>query len=87
MNLVWAISGAILLIAALVVTVRTILGPSTLDRLVAMDTTVALAMCGLAVWVAASGNTTVIPGIIALSLFSFIGSVAVARFRVRDDQT
>lgn len=87
MTVVWIIAATILLVAALITTIRTLRGPTTLDRLVAMDTTVALAMCGLAVSVAASRDTTVVPGIIALSLFSFIGSVAVARFRVRDDQT
>ena len=58
-----------------------------LDRLVALDTLIALAMCGLAVWAAYSGDTTVVPGVVALALLSFVGSIAIARFRVRDDQT
>ena len=44
-------------------------------------------MCGLAVWAAYSGDTTVVPGVVALALLSFVGSIAIARFRVRDDQT
>jgi len=48
---------------------------------------VALCMCGLAAWAAYSGDSTVIPAIVALSLLSFIGSISIARFRVRDDQS
>ncbi|NDK92331.1 cation:proton antiporter [Gordonia desulfuricans] len=87
MTVVWYIVSALLLIAAILVTARILLGPTTLDRLVALDALIAVCMCGLAAWAAYSGDTTVVPGIVALSLVSFVGSVAVARFRVRDDQT
>lgn len=84
---VWTTIGALLLIAALLTTIRALRGPTTLDRLVALDTLIALCMCGLATWAAFSLDSTVVPAIVALSLVSFIGSVAIARFRVRDDQT
>lgn len=77
-------SGVILAIAALLTTFRLLDGPSSLDRLVAMDTIIAVAMCGLAVWAAYSGDTTIVPAIVALALVGFIGSVSVARFRVSD---
>lgn len=79
-----ALSGVILAAAAVLTTFRLLDGPGSLDRLVALDTLVAVAMCGLAVWAAYSGDTTIVPSIVALSLVSFIGSVAVARFRVSD---
>lgn len=85
MTVVLAISGALLIAAAVLTTYRLLDGPGTLDRLVAMDTILALAMCGLAVWSVYSLDTTIVPGIVALSLVSFVGSVSVARFRVRDE--
>ncbi|WP_066908140.1 monovalent cation/H+ antiporter complex subunit F [Millisia brevis] len=84
MTIVLLICGVSLMIAAVLSTYRVIIGPDTLDRMVAADTVVALAMCGLTVWAVYSRDTTVVPAIVTLSLVLFIGSVAVARFRVRD---
>ena len=86
MTVVWTIAAAFLLTAVLLTLVRALRGPSTLDRLGGIDTLVALTICGLAVWVAATFDTTIVPAIVALSLVSFIGSISVARFRVRDDE-
>jgi multicomponent Na+:H+ antiporter subunit F len=83
---VLVIAGVMLSVAAVMTSYRLLDGPSTLDRLVAMDTLVAVAICGLAVWAAYSLDTTLVPAIVALSLVGFVGSVSVARFRVRDDQ-
>jgi multicomponent Na+:H+ antiporter subunit F len=85
-TIVMVIAGVMLTAAALLTTYRLLAGPNTLDRLVAMDTLVAAATCGLAVWAAYTLDTTVVPAIVALSLVGFVGSVSVARFRVSDDQ-
>ncbi|MGV9709283.1 monovalent cation/H+ antiporter complex subunit F [Gordonia sp. NPDC003424] len=87
MTYVWVIVTGMLLVASVLTTVRFLIGPTTLDRLVALDTIIAVCMCGLAAWAAFSRDSTVVPAIVALSLLSFVGSVAIARFRVRDDQT
>ncbi|MDY6809232.1 MAG: monovalent cation/H+ antiporter complex subunit F [Actinomycetota bacterium] len=87
MSVVWIVVSVLLMIAAVLTTVRVLRGPSSLDRLVALDTMIALCMCGLAAWAAYSRDSTVVPAIVALSLLSFTGSVAIARFRVRDDET
>ncbi|NLE80376.1 MAG: cation:proton antiporter [Rhodococcus sp.] len=84
MATVAAVTGIILAVAGVLTTYRLLDGPGSLDRLVALDTLIAVAMGGLAVWAAYSGDTTIVPSIVALSLVSFIGSVAVARFRVSD---
>ncbi|QSE79699.1 monovalent cation/H+ antiporter complex subunit F [Rhodococcus koreensis] len=84
MTVVSVISGIILVVAGMLTTFRLLDGPNSLDRLVALDTLIALAMCGLAVWAAYTGDTTIVPAIVALSLVGFIGSVSVARFRVSD---
>ncbi|WP_433607102.1 monovalent cation/H+ antiporter complex subunit F [Prescottella agglutinans] len=85
MTAVMIIAGAMLVVAALLTTYRLLAGPGSLDRLVAMDTLVATAICGLSIWAAYSGDTTIVPAIVALALVGFVGSVSVARFRVSDD--
>lgn len=82
---VYTVAGAVLIFASVVTTYRLLKGPNTLDRVVAVDALVAIAMGGLAVWAAYSGNSTVLPAVVALSLIGFVGSTSVARFRVPDD--
>ena len=69
---------------AAVTMIRLLAGPSTLDRLVAVDTMVAVTMCGIGTWAAYSLDTTVTYSLAALALISFVGSVSIARFRVPD---
>ncbi|RVW01239.1 monovalent cation/H+ antiporter complex subunit F [Rhodococcus xishaensis] len=85
MTAVMIISGVMLVLAALVTTQRLLAGPGSLDRLIAMDTLIGTAICGLSVWATYTGDTTIVPAIVALALVGFIGSVSVARFRVSDD--
>jgi len=84
MNTVWIIASVLLIAAALITVFRLLAGPSTLDRLVALDTFVSVTMCAIGTWAAFSTDTTVTYSLTALALISFIGSVSVARFRVRD---
>ncbi|NUS91963.1 MAG: cation:proton antiporter [Nocardia sp.] len=85
--IVVAVVAAVLLSAAALITAYRILaGPDTLDRVVGIDSLIAMAICGLAVWAAYSRDTSVVPAIVALSLVGFLGSAAVTRFRVRDDR-
>jgi multicomponent Na+:H+ antiporter subunit F len=81
-TVVLTIAGALLLAAAILTAFRLLDGPSTLDP---MDTILAVSMCGLGVWAVYSRDTTLVPAIVALSLVSFVGSVSIARFRVRDE--
>lgn len=84
MNVVWTISAVMLTAAAAITMFRLLAGPGTLDRLVALDTFIAVMMCSIGTWAAFSLDTTVTYSLTALALISFVGSVAVARFRVRD---
>jgi multicomponent Na+:H+ antiporter subunit F len=81
---VWVATGVMLVAAAIVTMSRLLMGPTTLDRLIAVDTTVAVTMCGIGAWAAFSGDTTVTYSLAALALVSFVGSVSIARFRVPD---
>jgi multicomponent Na+:H+ antiporter subunit F len=85
-NVVWIVAAVMLTTAAALTMFRILDGPSTLDRLVGLDTLVAVAMCGLGTWAAFSLDSTVVYAITALSLISFVGSVSIARFRVPDIQ-
>jgi multicomponent Na+:H+ antiporter subunit F len=84
MTIVWVVAGVMLTAAAAVTMIRLLAGPSTLDRLVAVDTLVAVTMCSIGTWAAFTLDTTVTYSLAALSLISFVGSVSVARFRVPD---
>lgn len=84
MTAVWVAAGIMLTAAAILTMARLLMGPSTLDRLIAVDTTVAVTMCGIGTWAAFSRDTTVTYSLAALALISFTGSVSVARFRVPD---
>ena len=84
MTWVWVAAGVMLTMAAVLTMTRILIGPSTLDRLIGVDTTVAVTMCGIATWAAYSLDTTVTYSLAALALISFVGSVSIARFRVPD---
>lgn len=84
MHVVWIIAAAMLSSAAAITMYRLLAGPSTLDRLVALDAFVAVTMCGIGTWAAFSLDSTVTYSLTALALISFVGSVSVARFRVPD---
>ncbi|TFV59202.1 cation:proton antiporter [Mycobacterium sp. PS03-16] len=84
MTWVWITAGLMLSGAAAATMFRLLSGPSTLDRIVALDTLVAVTMCAIGTWAAFSRDTTVTYSLTALALISFVGSVSVARFRVPD---
>jgi multicomponent Na+:H+ antiporter subunit F len=84
MNNVWIVAAVLLSAAAAITMFRLLAGPGTLDRLVALDTFVAVMMCAIGTWAAYSLDTTVTYSLTALALISFVGSVSVARYRVRD---
>lgn len=84
MSVIWIIAAVLLTSAAAITMFRLLAGPSTLDRLVALDTFVAVTMCAIGTWAAFSLDTTATYSLTALALISFVGSVSVARFRVRD---
>lgn len=84
MTTAWVLAGVLLATAAALTMFRVLAGPSTLDRLVALDTLIAVTMCAIGTWAAATLDSTVTYSLAVLALISFIGSVSVARFRVPD---
>ena len=86
MTVLLALCVAMLAVAALLLVARIALGPTMLDRVVALDVLVAVVICGLALEAAIHRHTTTLPILGVLSLLGFVGSVSVARFtRGSDD--
>lgn len=77
---------ALLVGAGLMVTLRLVLGPTTLDRAVALDALVAVVMAGVGVQTAVQGNAFYLPVLLVLSFLGFTGSVGVARFMALRDE-
>jgi multicomponent Na+:H+ antiporter subunit F len=76
-----AVFVAVLLgLAATLVVVRMVLGPATLDRLVALDMLVAVIVCGLGAYAGITRDSSSVPVLVVVALLGFLGSVAVARF-------
>jgi multicomponent Na+:H+ antiporter subunit F len=67
-------------IAALLVLLRLVLGPTVPDRIVALDTLLQVVVAGIAVAAAADGRSSFLAVLVAVSLLGFVGTVTVARF-------
>jgi multicomponent Na+:H+ antiporter subunit F len=86
MTVVLAVCLALLTSAAVLLVVRMALGPTMLDRVIALDVLAAVLICGLGVEAAVNRHTTTLPVLVVLSLVGFVGSVSMARFtRGSDD--
>lgn len=75
---------ALLAVAGALALVRIIRGPSTLDRIVATDVVLAIAIAAIAADAAYSRDNTGLPILVVLSILGFTGSVGVARFTARE---
>ena len=67
-------------LAALLVMVRLVRGPSVPDRIVALDVLVQIVVAGIAVAAAVTRDGTYLAVLVAVSLLAFVGTVTVARF-------
>ena len=86
MNTVFTIVIAILGVAGALALARLVLGPTTLDRIVALDVFVVLTVVGAGVYVAAYRDGSNIPLLAAVALVGFAGSVSAARLAVRRER-
>ena len=80
MTVVLIIAVAMLAVAAVCAVARMTMGPTLLDRAVALDVFVAIAICALAIEAAVNRHTFTLPILLVLTLLGFVGSVSVARF-------
>jgi multicomponent Na+:H+ antiporter subunit F len=79
-------AGTALFVAALLVLVRIVRGPTMLDRVIATDVLVAVIVCAVGLEAAVFRHGTTLPVLLTVSLFAFISAVSVARFIVPDDE-
>jgi multicomponent Na+:H+ antiporter subunit F len=77
-TVVLVVGAVLLLCAALLLVVRMTLGPTVLDRVVALEALVSVLICGLALEAAVNLHGYTVPVLVCLSLLGFIGSVSVA---------
>jgi multicomponent Na+:H+ antiporter subunit F len=86
MTVVAVIVAVLLCSAAALTVLRMVIGPSTLDRVVAMDMLVAVIVCGLAAYAAVTLDSTMAPVLVVVSLLGFVGSVSIARFLGKEEE-
>ena len=86
MNVVFVTVLAMLGLAGALTLYRLLRGPSTLDRVVALDVFVVLSVVAASVYVAVYRDGSNIPLLAAVALVGFVGSVAAARLAVRRER-
>ncbi len=78
-----AITSVLLLVGMLLAFLRLIIGPDAADRIVALDLISVLIVGLLAVLAIYADETSFLDVSIAYALVAFLGTVALARFRMR----
>lgn len=74
-------------VAAVLTVIRIVRGPSILDRAVASDVLLTEVMCVIGAEMAINGHTRNIPVLLIIAAVGVFGSIAVARFVARRDNT
>ena len=86
MNVVFVICGSLFGVAALLSVVRIVIGPTTLNRAIAVEMLVAMLVGSVGLHAAVTRSTTSLPILVVLALVGFVGSVSIARFVGQDDK-
>lgn len=86
MTAVYAIAQVGLSVAAALVLVRLLRGPTASDRIVALDTLLLVVVAAVAVQIAWLANPRFSGILIVVSLLAFVGTVTVARFIERREE-
>ena len=74
------IAGGMLSLAAVLLVVRMTVGPTILDRSMALDVMMSVMVCAVALKTIWSGGSWSIPMLLALAAVGFVGAVSIARF-------
>ena len=78
---------AVLGISGLLALWRIVFGPSILDRAVASDVLLTLIMCVLGADMVINHHTRSLPALLVIAAVGVFGSIAIARFVARRDNT
>ncbi|MCE0509519.1 MAG: monovalent cation/H+ antiporter complex subunit F [Rhodoglobus sp.] len=87
MNILLLLIMVVFGIAAILALIRIVRGPSILDRAVASDVLLTEVMCVIGAEMAINGHTRNIPVLLIIAAIGVFGSIAVARFVARRDNT
>ncbi|WP_226533456.1 monovalent cation/H+ antiporter complex subunit F [Microbacterium paraoxydans] len=87
MNILLLLIMVVFGLAAILALVRIVRGPSILDRAVASDVLLTEVMCVIGAEMAINGHTRNIPVLLIIAAIGVFGSIAVARFVARRDNT
>jgi len=82
---VQAIAAGVLVAAAALTLGRLMLGPSALDRSVALDALTSICLIAVALVACVQNSGALLPVMLVISLVGFTGSVSVARFAAGRD--
>jgi multicomponent Na+:H+ antiporter subunit F len=86
-NLLLIVIAIVFGVAALLTLWRIIIGPSILDRAVASDVLLTEVMCVLGAEMAINGHTRSLPVLLIIAAVGVFGSISIARFVARRDNT
>lgn len=84
MTIVLALAGVMLFAAAIIALIRVVIGPTMLNRVMAVEILVAVVVGGLALEAAYNQHTTTLPILLALAMLGFVGATSVARFATKE---
>lgn len=87
MNILLLVIQIVFGVAALLTVIRIIRGPSILDRAVASDVLLTEVLCVLGAEMAINGHTRNIPVMLIIAAVGVFGSISIARFVARRDNT
>ncbi len=76
-------AGVFLGVASLLLVVRITIGPTILDRSMALDVLMSVLLCAVAIDSVRGNDTDGLPMLLVLAMVGFAGSVAVARYASR----
>lgn len=85
LSIATVLAGLMFGIGAIAAVYRIIRGPSILDRALATDVLLAIAICGLGAEMALNRHTDTLVVMLALAMFAVVGSISIARFMGRQD--
>jgi multicomponent Na+:H+ antiporter subunit F len=74
-------------VGAITAVYRIIRGPSILDRALATDVLLAIAICALGAEMAINRHTDTLVVMLVLAMFAVVGSISIARFMGKQDVT
>ncbi len=87
MGVLLGLTAVLLTVAAVLVLVRMVLGPTMLDRAISFDVLAAVVLAAIGLHIAATDDAESVPVLLVLTLLAFVGSVSIARFYPDSDHT